>query len=140
MRSRLRVLIVTNVAPPYRLPLGEALSQNVDLTIGLLECVVGADGGMPEERTGNWQGGATSTHAYEVIDLPTWRMVGGEAAHDVLKPFRSVRVRDFDVVILGGWESPAYWRLAQGVLGSKRLFANDASMSVKSSRGCRVGR
>ncbi|WP_180987307.1 glycosyltransferase family 4 protein [Arthrobacter sp. AFG20] len=45
-------------------------------------------------------------------ELPTWKFRRGESRYYALASITSIgTIRNFDVVLFGGWESPAYWSL-----------------------------
>lgn len=106
----MRLLIVTNVAAPYRLPVWGAISDaGVDLTVALLEPEIGTGLGMPVERARDWQatGDAGSTRT---VGLKTIRVERGEDAHYLARGGVLPLVRNADAVILCGWDSPAFWQ------------------------------
>ncbi|MDO5683372.1 MAG: glycosyltransferase family 4 protein [Propionibacteriaceae bacterium] len=106
----MRLLIVTNVAAPYRLPLWSAIKdRGVDLTVALLEPEIAAGFGMPEERARDWQA-AGQQGASHTVGLRTWRFTRGEDTHYIARSGVLQAVRAADAVILCGWDSPAFWQ------------------------------
>lgn len=97
---------VTNLAAPYRLPVWHALSQSFRLSLVLLESerARSNDG----RRGGDWAG---ATLAVDAIHPRVVRLARGERVYYVLlDPWRFWPDR-YGVVVLGGWESPAYWQM-----------------------------
>jgi glycosyltransferase involved in cell wall biosynthesis len=99
----MRVLLLTEIPSPYRLPLFNALAERVELRVLFL-------------------GERDPTHPYPIYPdelrfdsrvLPGWRFVRGRR-WIVLSRGVSAELRDFqpDVVIVGGWNQPAYWQAA----------------------------
>jgi glycosyltransferase involved in cell wall biosynthesis len=103
----LRISWITNSAAPYRLPVWEAIGAENDLEVVLLENDKRflADRG---NRGSDWVAG-DKAHAFRMRQAETKRVRRGEADYffargtSVLGPIRP------DVVLLGGWESPAYF-------------------------------
>lgn len=94
-----RVLWLTNIATPYRIPVWRWFASQVDLTIGLLSNTeqnrwwkftkeeMGIDARFLDVRAIRYR--------ERSIYLPSRRL-------------RKLLSQDWDVIILGGWESPAY--------------------------------
>lgn len=111
------VLWVTNLAAPYRLPVWRHLANRYALTVALLESNAGLQRDSDANRGRDW----LHDSAGEIVfrEIPSWKYPHGESRYYVLKSFRSLlAVRTFDVVLFGGWESPAYWSL----LASSMMF------------------
>lgn len=107
----MRLLIVTNIAAPYRLPVWKALGQmGADLTVALLEHQIGTGEGMPAERARDWQTSDEDAGATRLVGVDTYRLVRGEDHYYVAKEKVTALVRQADAVILCGWESPAFWQ------------------------------
>jgi glycosyltransferase involved in cell wall biosynthesis len=81
----LKVLWITNIANPYRIPVWSALAKQINLGIALL---------AHAEPNRDWN------FSEEQIGLPT-TFLDARKLHKLL-------MQDLDAVILGGWESPAY--------------------------------
>jgi len=105
----MRILWATNAAAPYRLPVWDALASSHTLDVLLLEDDSKmADGTL--NRGADWISHAESS--YSVSKRRTWTFSRGEARYYVLPPtFSRSPLTSADVVLLGGWESPAYWQL-----------------------------
>jgi glycosyltransferase involved in cell wall biosynthesis len=103
----MRVVWLTNVASPYRLPVWEHLASDVDLTVRLLENSerFARD---PGNRGPEWA--TASGRRYTISEVPTWRVSRGEVQLYVAKGRILPRPTVADAVLLGGWESPAYWQ------------------------------
>lgn len=107
----MRLLIVTNVAAPYRLPVWKAIGERgVDLTVALLEHHIGTGEGMPAERAMDWQTSAEEAGSTRLVGVDTIRLVRGEDHYYIAKEKVLGLVRQADAVILCGWESPAFWQ------------------------------
>lgn len=107
---RLSVLWVTNLAAPYRIPVWRYLTRHRKLTVALLESNAGLQRDAAANRGLDWL--HLSSGELKFTELPTWTFRRGESRLYALKSIRSVTlVRKFDVVLFGGWESPAYWVL-----------------------------
>lgn len=94
------------MAPPYRLPVWRALGERCHLDVFLLEPPE-LGGVHAEGRSQDWQ--ATSGETYSVRHLRTHRIARGAEHHYTL--LESGLLRGYDAVLLGGWDSPAYWQL-----------------------------
>jgi glycosyltransferase involved in cell wall biosynthesis len=96
----MRVVWAMNVAPPYRLPVWDALSLRVDLEIWLLSS---------NEHNRRWSvPGATR---YVVTLLRTVGLRRGESVHYILAQRMGVRKPTPDLIVLPGWDSLAAWQL-----------------------------
>jgi glycosyltransferase involved in cell wall biosynthesis len=104
-----RVAWVTNMAPPYRRPVWAAVAQSVDLRVVLLE----SDGQIASDhnnRGTDWLASHGPSCGYGLSAARTVKVRRGEARYYVCSPRTALSiVRGADVVLLGGWESPAYW-------------------------------
>ena len=108
----MRISWVTNNPAPYRLPVWDALGSRAELDVLLLE-----DDSRFLRKTGNrgddWV--STPQTRYRMRHQPTWRLKRGESDYYVS---RAGWFSDSpDVVLLGGWESPAYF---QALASAKR--------------------
>jgi glycosyltransferase involved in cell wall biosynthesis len=98
---------VTNTAAPYRRPVWESIRRRASLTVYLLE---GAerlrrvDGNRGQEWS-DYRGSS-----YEVVEVPTARIARGEAVLYTATGRIFARGERPTAVVLGGWESPAYWQ------------------------------
>jgi glycosyltransferase involved in cell wall biosynthesis len=95
-----QVVWAMNVAPPYRLPVWEALSHHVDLEIWLLAA---------NEHNRRWSIPGATRHGVKLF-----RTIGlrrGESVHYLLtRPIHLIGPTP-DVIVLPGWDSPAAWQL-----------------------------
>lgn len=104
------VLWVTNLAAPYRIPVWRHLARRHALTVGLLESNTGLQRDSGANRGRDWLHPSTDEITFR--ELPSWKLRHGESRYYALKSIRSLlAVWAFDVVLFGGWESPAYWSL-----------------------------
>jgi glycosyltransferase involved in cell wall biosynthesis len=135
--AEMRVLWVTNFAAPYRLPVWEQLRTDHELTVGLLESGTSLAADPMANRGEDWQ--ATKTGATRFVTFPTWKLKAGEARFYVFKGILPLlAVGDQDVVVFGGWESPAYWMLllAAMVFGVGRVgFYESTLTTMKHPKG-----
>lgn len=102
----LHLLWTANVASPYRRPVWAALAQRVRLVVALLE---DDERLLRDGRRGAEWSGAVGA-GYRVAHLPTRRVVRGEETYYALGVRSRLPLRGTDVVLLGGWESPAFWQ------------------------------
>jgi glycosyltransferase involved in cell wall biosynthesis len=106
--KRQRVLWLTNLAAPYRVPVWTELAKQYELTIGLLESNSALSADNNANRGSDWL--HTSDAGIHYVELPTWKFSRGEARYYVLRDLSTIRrIRKSDVILFGGWESPAYW-------------------------------
>ena len=104
--SRTGVTWVTNFAAPYRIPVWQALDQTFTLSVVLLESerARSQDG----RRGRDWAGKNLSTN---IVHPRVARFARGERVfYALIAPWRHWPTRG-TVLVLGGWESPAYWQL-----------------------------
>jgi len=97
----------TNIAAPYRVPVWEQIASRADLTVFLLE----SDRQRVREgrRPADWS--ERGLRALRHRTLRTLKLRRGETSlYTVLDP-RFVFPPKPSAVLLGGWESPAYWQL-----------------------------
>lgn len=103
------VVWVTNSAAPYRRPVWDKLAQSTQLAVRVLE----SDSQLARRgRRGNdWATSATAERAtYEIRSVRTWSIGRGERVIYVLRGNLHVPQGSLSAVLLGGWESPAYWQ------------------------------
>jgi glycosyltransferase involved in cell wall biosynthesis len=111
MAVRPRVLWLTNLASPYRLPVWEAVGEHVDLTVVVLA--------ESERWREPWARPGTRNFTLESIDGRQWRLPKSEVSL-YFGRHTSALVRRFrpDVVVVTSWEQPV--NLALGVLAWRR--------------------
>ncbi|MBD1541860.1 glycosyltransferase family 4 protein [Arthrobacter sp. IA7] len=106
----LRVLWLTNLAAPYRVPVWEWLAGQHDLHVGLLESNKSLLRDRKSNRGRDWIHGEARGVAYHEVPTVKWRR--GEAKYYFLAGIRPITsLKKYDAVVFGGWESPAYWVL-----------------------------
>jgi glycosyltransferase involved in cell wall biosynthesis len=93
------MLWLTNLAAPYRLPVWDALSE-----IDRLEILTLAD----NEWNRSWDGMSRSRDYISGLRTFAWRR--GESTHYWVRRGLFGRLRRHESVVLGGWDSPAYWQ------------------------------
>ncbi|WIB67971.1 glycosyltransferase [Curtobacterium sp. MCBD17_035] len=130
------VIWVTNSAPPYRLPVWEALSRDTDLEVWLLE----SDDRLRSDsnnRGDDWAVGRGSRN-YRIRFLDTAVVKRGEARHYVCGWLSARHFAGRDAILIGGWDSPAYWVAAwcAGRAGLRRVgFYESTLLSQRFARG-----
>ncbi|NBU31661.1 MAG: glycosyltransferase [Actinobacteria bacterium] len=95
-----KVLWLTNLATPYRIPLWKWLNQEVDLTLGMLR-------DPARNRFGDWDQDSLGVKTQFYMS-PTLS-IGRRAIYFPNGRLKKALKGDFDVFVLGGWESPAYF-------------------------------
>ncbi|MDN4645144.1 glycosyltransferase family 4 protein [Arthrobacter sp. PsM3] len=105
--------------------------------MALLESAQSLAADRAANRGTDWQPRETDTVKYS--EIPTSKLKYGEARYYFLRdPRWLLRVRNYDVIIFGGWESPAYWLLllAARVFGLGRVGFYESTLStMKNTRG-----
>jgi len=105
--SRPSVVWMTNLAPPYRVPVWNALARNVDLEVWLLE----SDERLRSDdnnRGDDWTAGDRES-PYATRFLPNRVVRRGDARHYVTGWIPRSALRGKQAILIGGWDSPAYW-------------------------------
>ncbi|MDN3496517.1 glycosyltransferase [Planococcus sp. APC 4015] len=100
------VLWVTNVAAPYRVPMWRSLASSCDLEVALLEDDERLSADTAANRGADWRRDRVA--GVRIRSLRTLRLASGEGRFYTLTSVFP-RLRQ-DAVLLGGWESPAYWQ------------------------------
>lgn len=139
--SPTRVAWVTNMAPPYRRPVWTAVAQSVDLRVVLLE----SDDQTARDQNNrgtDWLASHGKSRGYGLSAARTVRLRRGEARYYMCSPRTALSVvKGADVVVLGGWESPAYWFI-RAAAWARRVRCVGFYESIESStrhRGGAVG-
>jgi len=134
---RVSILWVTNTASPYRRPVWDELAKVGALKVALLENDRRL--GRIGRRGADWgtQGLGARLWAHEV--LKTWRLARGETEIFIASPLQVARsLRSTDSILIGGWESPAYWQVLvmSKILGRRTVgFYESTRFSSRFSRG-----
>jgi len=95
-----KVLWLTNVATPYRIPMWRWLNENVDLTLGLLR-------NPKANRFGDWDQDSVGVRTL-FFQAPSLTF-GLRFLYFPNLDLHKALMQDFDVCVLGGWETPAYF-------------------------------
>lgn len=103
-----RVAFVTNLNAPYRVPLWSALAKIWNLQVLLLDGSVSLD--AKAHRGADWNYRLDGRENYVVKCLRRVRVARGEGRYYLL-PRVPGGIESLHALILGGWESPAYWQL-----------------------------
>ena len=94
-----KILWLTNLPAPYRFPIWERIAQDFDLKVAFL---------LKEKNWRKWSVQHEVNWSYQFLSLKSRKI----KEFDLVPSIRgSKRILDgINVVILGGWESPFYWR------------------------------
>ena len=120
------VSLVTNLPAPYRTPVWEALSQRCALTVFLLAADAPNRGWSIPDDSGIFR------------RLRTTSISWGETQVFGIRGQLPPEIRSSDAVILGSWESPAYWQLRWACHRERIpvvVFAESTLRSQRFSRG-----
>lgn len=100
---------MTNYAAPYRRPVWASIAEQHDLEIVLLESAEQFRA-HPGNRGSEWRSSTPANYTTRVA--PTWALRFGEQRYYVSERWRWFPPTEQkpDVLLLGGWESPAYWQ------------------------------
>lgn len=111
-KLRPRVLWVTNMVPPYRRPVWEELAKDTKLVVALLESKqTTARDESRNVRGSDWRQGIIERASIVTVRAIQVTVEAIDARFYLIVDSRVVPlVRSADVVVLGGWESPAYWQ------------------------------
>lgn len=120
-RSRPTVVWVTNQAAPYRIPVWESLAKHVNLEVWLLE----SDRALHRDqnnRGSDWEVRGRE-FPFSIRTIPTYAVRRGEARHYIAAWIGRRSLEGVDGVLLGGWDSPAYWTVARAArrAGARRV-------------------
>lgn len=106
----LKILWVTNLAAPYRIPVWDRLAEKNSLNVMLLESNAQLAKDSSANRGEDWQ--LVAPEKFSIQAAHTWKVSRGEARYYILRRLASLmQLRRFEVVVFGGWESPAYWQV-----------------------------
>jgi glycosyltransferase involved in cell wall biosynthesis len=104
MRRSDRLVILTDIASPYRLPVFRHLASLVDLHVVLL-----AEG----DRFRNWEtfsgDGSFAVHVLKPAPLTQRISVGRMPVHLVRGTGKTLRALNPEAVVIGGWNQPSFW-------------------------------
>lgn len=120
-KRRPSVVWVTNQAAPYRIPVWEALAEQVNLEVWLLE----SDRALHRDqnnRGADWEVQGRK-FAFSIRTIPTFAVRRGEARHYIAGRLGRNALKGVDGVLIGGWDSPAYWSVARAArrVGARRI-------------------
>ena len=131
-----KVLWVTNLMPPYRISLWESIGRMTTLRVALLE---GSDDEtLTNDRSSEW--GTRDGQQFSAVDLGVkiWHRYAGNIHFGVRLRHMAELVRDADVVLLGGWESPVFVQIllmAKSMRKPVVLFHESTIKSARHRRG-----
>ncbi len=101
MENRKRMLWVTNMPAPYRLPILDLLGEKYDLEVYFL---------LGEENWRNWKLGDRQ-HPWRGHFLNSRSKIVKEFELILNFGFSIKDLKSFDIIVLGSWENPIYLRL-----------------------------
>src|SRR5829696_7103298 len=105
-----RILWITNLAAPYRIPVWRALGNLAAVDVALTESDDHLGPWSSLNRDIDWRSSAYPDVSF--ISLHTakteWR---GRPLYFLLPRSGLGRMRELDGVLIGGWEVPAYWQV-----------------------------
>lgn len=133
--NRPSIVWVTNQAAPYRIPVWEALAEQVNLEIWLLE----SDQKLHRDRNNrgaDWEVRGREFN-FSVRTLPTYAIHRGEARHYIAGWLGRKPLKDVDGVLIGGWDSPAYWTVARAArkAGARRIGFYESHLLTQRNTG-----
>ena len=98
-KQKTRVLWLTNLPAPYRFPIWDRMAKDVQLKVVFL---------LKRRNWRNWPEPKGKNWKHEYLSFNSWQI----SEYDIIPSFRGARnmLRDVDVAIIGGWESPMYIR------------------------------
>jgi glycosyltransferase involved in cell wall biosynthesis len=98
-KPKSKILWLTNLPAPYRFPIWARIAQDLDLKVAFL---------LKEKNWRNWSVQQDVNWSYQFLSLNSKKI----KEFDLVPSIRgSKRILDgIKVVIIGGWESPFYWR------------------------------
>ncbi len=98
-KPKSKILWLTNLPAPYRFPIWARIAKDLDLKVGFL---------LKEKNWRNWSVQEDVNWSYQFLSLNSKKI----KEFDFVPSVRgSKRILDgIKVVIIGGWESPFYWR------------------------------
>ncbi len=96
---RMQVLWLTNLPAPYRFPIWDQMSKAVDLKVVFL---------LKKKNWRNWPEPIGRVWKHSYLSLNSLQV----SEYDIIPSFRGVKaiLKNTDVAIIGGWESPIYIR------------------------------
>ncbi len=103
---RMQVLWLTNLPAPYRFPIWDQMSKAVDLKVVFL---------LKKKNWRNWPEPIGRDWKHSYLSLNSLQV----SEYDIIPSFRGVKaiLKNIDVAIIGGWESPIY---IQAILKAKK--------------------
>lgn len=109
-KKKIRVLWLTNLPAPYRFPIWDRMAEEVQLKVVFLLKRRNWRN-WPEPRDKRWQHQFLSFNSLQISE------------YDIIPSFRGARkiLKDVDVAVIGGWESPMYIRT---ILLAKKMKIN----------------
>ena len=105
-----KLIWVTNVPSPYRLPIFEELAKTYDLDVFYLQAN-DVDRGWVIDRTSS----------YRSFQLPVWRIRIFGRKTEVLRGSARDTLKKYDCIVVGGWDSIAYLQLIRWASKNSKL-------------------
>jgi glycosyltransferase involved in cell wall biosynthesis len=131
-----KIVWVTNQAAPYRIPVWEALAEYANLEVWLLE----SDRTLHRDRNNrglDWEVSGREFN-FSIRTIPTYAVHRGEARHYIAGRLGRGAFKGVDGVLIGGWDSPAYWSIARAArrAGIRRIgFYESHLLTQRNSSG-----
>jgi len=105
-----RILWITNLAAPYRIPVWKALAEWADFEVALTESDDDVGGSSSINRGSDWR--STAYPDVRFTSLRTikikWR---GRPLYFLRLRSGLLSMRAHDALLVGGWANPAYWQV-----------------------------
>lgn len=135
------VVWVTNNAAPYRKPVWQALGRHTRLEVRILES--DAQLRRRRRRGADWAVAATSAlDTYSIRALRTWALGRGERIFFFLLGRLQLPRGRVDAILLGGWESPAYWQafVVARLRGARAVAFYESTLASQRHSGGVIGK
>ena len=108
--SKARILWITSLAAPYRIPVWKALADWADFEVALTEPDDDVGGSSSINRGSDWR--STAYPEVRFTALRTIRIRWRGRPRYFLRLRSGLRsMRNLDAVLVGGWDAPAYWQV-----------------------------
>lgn len=105
-----KLVWVTEVPSPYRLPIFEELAKIYDLDVCYLKA---------NDIQRGWA--IEQTHSYRAFQLPVWRIQMFGRQTEVLRVSARNILEKYDCIVIGGWDSVAYLQLINWTSRNSKL-------------------
>ena len=98
-QQKTRVLWLTNLPAPYRFPIWNRMATQVELKVIFL---------LKRSNWRNWPEPTNKVWKHDYLSFNSWRI----SEYDIIPSFSGAKkiLKEIDVAIIGGWESPIFIR------------------------------